>query len=188
MRPAPLRPAPPPTRAPIGARRARGGVSLLELVAVVALTGIFAVVALARCDGLFGDAEALTQAERTAALLHRARRGAILHGTVRGLHFEQAGGRIVRMELSEWNGAVRTALDEPVVLPDGLAVTCSAPQARYGFEGVPPDGGLTIDFAGPHRTWRLTCPAGTGALRISELPSPQSAPTPNAPEGEPPQP
>ena len=144
--------------------------TLLELVACVALLGVFAAVAVSRSDGLFADAAARRTCDEFAGLLHLAHRRAVLTGDVHGVAFERSGGVVVRGQLARWDAAgVRTDLDAAVDVPAGVTVSSPTAPARVDWEGVPLDGGVSVQFAGPRRTWQIWRPPLTGALRINEL-------------------
>lgn len=168
----------PPTRrrpsAPGRRRRpfgpARRGVSLLELVAVVTLMGVFAAVAASRSDGLFADAAARSSVEHVAGLLHDAKRRAILTGDSHGLDFNESGGSIASAQLvRETSPAVWDPVGDPYVPPEGVTMESAQPNARFTFEGVPASGGVTVSFEGPHQTWQIWMPPHTGAIRITEI-------------------
>ena len=158
---------PRPAAAP-APRRPRRGVSLLELVAVTTLLGIFAAVVVARTDGTFGDAAARRDAETYSALCHAARRRAILTGHTCGVRFEKTGGDVDRFVLAEWPGGVETDLDEAFTPSGGVRAVSSAPHARWGFDGLPPSGSVNVEFRGPHRAFSVWRTGATGTLRIVE--------------------
>ena len=160
---------PPPRPRPAPA--ARGGVTLLELVAVVTLIGVFAAVAVSRSDGHFGDAAAKRTADEFAALMHAARTRAVLTGETTGLHFDRSAGtgHVTRATLSGWDAAdARTPLGEVVEVPSGVTVTSTVQHARWDWEGAAADSGTSVMFLGPHRSWRIWSPPVTGAIRLSE--------------------
>ena len=163
------RPAAPRRRTPPPGRRRRG-VSLLELVLVTVLLGIFAAAAVSRSGGAFGDVASRTRADRYAALAHAARRRAILDGRDHGVWFEKVGGKIVRVELSRWEGAARTPLGEALDIPPAVAATSAASQLRYTFEGAPAGAGVLVEFRGPRQAWEVWQSGQTALLRTRPIP------------------
>ena len=147
------------------------GVTLLELVAVTALLGIFAAVAANRSDGLFADAAARTEVERVAGMLHDAKRRAILTGDSHGVAFTKSAGKIVSVQIErETSPGTWAAAEDAVALLKGAGVTSTADHLRYTFEGIPSNGGVTVAFDGPNQGWSLWQPPFTGAVRISRAP------------------
>lgn len=143
----------------------------MELVAVTTLMGVFAAVAVSRSDGLFADAAARTRVEEFAALMHDAKRRAILTGDSHGVAFTKSGGAIASARIErETSPGVWADADEAFAVPDGLQATSAADHARFSFEGVPLHAGVTIDFVGPHQTWRLTSPPHSGSIQIEQIP------------------
>ncbi|NNJ26266.1 hypothetical protein LzC2_23480 [Planctomycetes bacterium LzC2] len=143
--------------------------TLLEIVAVVALLGIFAAMTASRANGLFANAAARTEVERFAGLLHDAKRRAILTGDSHGVDFTKSGTGVLSAQLvretspNNWD-----PIDDLIETPDGLEITTGDPHIRFSFEGVPLHGGVEILFEGPDQTWRIFVPPHTGAVRVSQ--------------------
>ncbi|MEM9700962.1 MAG: hypothetical protein AAF907_00800 [Planctomycetota bacterium] len=143
----------------------------MELVAVVTLLGMFAAVAASRSDGFFADAKARTEAETLAALLHDARRRAILTGDSHGVDFVRSGGDVLSYQLTrETSPGVWTGVEDAVPTPAGLSITSGSDNARYSFEGTPLHGGVTVTCWGPHQDWQIWMPPLAGSIRVTRLP------------------
>lgn len=148
----------------------RRGVTLLELVAVVTLMGVFAAVAASRSNGFFADVTVRTQAETVAGLLHAAKRRAILTGTDSGLRFVESGGRITAFVPVERSGAALVDTDAPLPTPEGIEVTCAQSELLFDFEGLASVSGATIDFVGEARQWRIELTPAASRIRVAAVP------------------
>ena len=148
------------------ARAVRGGVTLLELVAVVTLLGVFAAVAVTRSDGRFGDVQVRTQARVFAGLLHQAKRRAILTGRDSGVRFVAGGPGVVAAVPVERAGGALVDLGPAVPFPESVSVSTDAPELLFDFEGLGPADGFGITFVGPARTWVVHLPPVSSMIRV----------------------
>jgi prepilin-type N-terminal cleavage/methylation domain-containing protein len=150
-------------------RRRAAGLSLLELLVVLTLIGIFAAVASARFGAdprkNFG-AEA--DARRLALDLLQARRRAIATGDNHYLEFTASGGNVVGYTLyRRLSGGGVQAVDEPRTFLQQEEVTVSHAQAEFDFEGAAL-AAYQMTLTGPNRTWQVTVVPATGTAKVTE--------------------
>ena len=147
----------------------RGGFSLLELLAVVAIMGLLGIMAAARMTHeTTGNLGSSVDARRIAFDLTQARRRAIHTGDNHFLQFITSGsdvtGYIVRQRVS---GGGTSDVDIQYDFPPHITVTAPPTSPEFNFEGE----GLTsytITLAGPDRTWQVVVTQATGSVAVSE--------------------
>ena len=141
----------------------RAGLSLLELLAVVTLLGIFAALASAR----FGQSSqknfaALGDSRCLALDLLQCQRRAISSGANHFVEFTTSGGAKVGYTVYRRTGpSAGAAVDSYREFSQGETVTSAASQLEFTFDGSALSS-YTVTFAGPNRTRTVTVVAATG--------------------------
>lgn len=147
-------------------RMTRRAVTLLELVAVVTILGIFTVVAVSRIGpGTLDNFGARADARRLAVDLLQARRRSIATGENHYLAFVVVGGEATGYTLHRRKAGGDVAVDSPHEFPRNVVVTASHADAEFTFEG----GALAayrIALTGPEQTWQVDVVPVTGAIDV----------------------
>jgi len=161
-------------RAPRGKpflRPGRRGLNLLELLAVVAILGLFATLSAAR----FGPAVTKTfaahgDARRLALDLRLTQRHAIATGDNHYITFSADGlGNLTGYSLYRRLSAGGTQLvDGPRDFPQAETVTTTADPLEYAFDGTAL-AAYTVTFTGPSQTWQVSVVPVTGAVRVVQV-------------------
>lgn len=119
-------------------RQPRAGLSLIELLAVITLLGVFASAALMRFGrDTFADTGARSEARVLSLSLLHAQRAAIRSGNPHAVVFHgstlaASGWSIVEKPSS--GGSI--VIEGPHPTPDGLTISTSSPDIWFDFEGV----------------------------------------------------
>ncbi len=152
----------------MGSRRA--GFSLLELLAVVTLLGVFVAVAAARLGPApLENFASQADARRLALDLLQAQRRAIATGENHYVEFAQSGGQIVGYTVfRRLAGGGVAAVDSYRDFPRGETVAASHAQLEFNFEGAAL-AAYQVTFTGPNQAWRVAVVAATGAVRVARL-------------------
>src|SRR5262245_10623522 len=147
----------------------RAGLTLLEIVCVLTLIGIFAAVAAPRL-GLapIKNFAAQGDARRLALDLMQARRRAIATGDNHYLDFVTSGGAVTSYTLyRRLSGGGVQAVDSVRNFPQQETVAASHAQAEFNFQGTAL-AAYQITFTGPDRTWQVNVVMATGSVRVTE--------------------
>jgi type II secretory pathway pseudopilin PulG len=144
--------------------------SLLELLVVLTLIGIFAAVATARLGpGPVQNFGAEADARRLALDLLQARRRAIATGDNHYVEFTASGGSVAGYTLyRRLSGGGVQPVDAHRTFSQQETVAASHGQAEFDFEGAAL-AAYQITFTGPNRTWRVTVIPATGSAKVTEL-------------------
>lgn len=146
--------------------RQRRGVSLLELLVVVILIGIFSVVAAARFGRtIFGAFGSHSDARKLALALSRAQRLAIATGDNHFVELKTSSGKIKGFQLYRRTGSGPEPVDAEQPFAPEVTVTASHLQLEFTFEGQAL-GAYRVDFVGSNRRWILTVVPITGLTRV----------------------
>lgn len=147
----------------------RRGVTLLELLVVLSITGILTAVAAARFgSGVLGDVASDSQTRRLSLDLLRVQRAAVMTGDNHYVAFTLSGSQATGYQLfRRLSGGGVAAVDVPRVFSDKLTVTVSHTELEYTFEGQAL-AAYQVTVAGPNRSSQLTVVPLTGAVRVSE--------------------
>lgn len=147
-------------------RMTRRAVTLLELVAVVAILGIFMLVAISRIGpGTLANVGARADARRLAVDLLQARRRSIATGENHYLAFAVVGGKATGYTLYRRKAGGDVAVDSPHEFPGNVVVTTSDAAAEFTFEGAAL-AAYRITLTGPQQTWQVDVIPVTGAVDV----------------------
>ena len=148
----------------------RRAVTLLELIAVVAILAIVTTVAISRIGpGQLANFGARADAQRVAMDLLQARRRSIATGDNHYLGFSTGGGQITGYTLYRRDpGLGNVAVDSPHVFPDDVVVSASHNEAEFTFEGAAL-AAYQITLVGAEQTWRVDVVPVTGTAVISQI-------------------
>ena len=145
---------------------ARRAVTLLELVAVVAILGCFMVVAISRIGpGTLRNFGARADARRLAVDLLQSRRRSIATGENHYLAFAVVGGEATGYTLYRRKAGGDIAADSPHEFPGNVVVTVSHDDAEFTFEGAAL-AAYQIVLTGPEQTWQVDVVPVTGAVDV----------------------
>src|SRR3954463_11531822 len=113
------------------------GMSLLEIMAVVTLMGIFAAVAIARLGPtIFGDIGSQTDARRVGLALLQAKRRAISTGNNHAVVFQNdASGKLAYTVVSIDSSGGTSLVDGPYSFSQNVTPSVSSGSMTFTFEG-----------------------------------------------------
>lgn len=148
----------------------RRGLSLVELLAVMAILGVMvsAGFAVLRLDST-GNLGAETVAHTLATDLQHARRMAITTGNDHYLVFTTSGASITGYTI--YDGSTSSAVDTYREIPETVTVTISpsgSPSPSLTFEGRA-SSSFTLTLAGPSRSFTVSVLAATGRPVVAEI-------------------
>jgi prepilin-type N-terminal cleavage/methylation domain-containing protein len=148
----------------------RRGVTLVELLVVVTLMGIFASVAAARFGPtLLGDFGSQSDARRLSLDLWQTQRLAILTGDNHYLQFTLSNGIAVGYQLFRRRADGTTApADAYRLFTTQVSTTASHAQLEFTFEGQAL-AAYAVTLSGAHRSWQVTIAPITGSVRVVEI-------------------
>ena len=144
-------------------------VTLLELIAVIAIMAIFVAVAASRIGPeTIRDFAARADAHRLAADLLQARRRSIATGENHYLAFATSGGRAIGYTLYRRSASQgNVAVDEAYEFPSDVVVTTSSSQLEFTFEGAAL-AAYQIVLTGPGQTWQVDVVPATGTASVTQ--------------------
>lgn len=149
-------------------RTRRRGVSLLELLVVITLMGIFASVAAMRFGRtLLSEFGAHAEARQLSLALLTCQRAAVKTGDDHLLRFVLEGGRAASYQLLRDNAGTLQLVDGPRALSGDITVTVSHPDMRFDFEGSA-QAAYQIQLLGENRRWQIDVVPVTGAIRVTD--------------------
>lgn len=145
----------------------RRGVSLLELIAVVALMGIlFAAGTVRLGPNAANDMSARAAARLLATDLQHMKRRAITTGDDHYVEFTTQGSTITGYQMYHNSGSPET-VDDLREFPSGLTVTSADSQLTFDFEGAA-SAAYDVTLAGPNRSMSVQVVPVTGAVIVTE--------------------
>jgi len=144
-------------------------ITLLELLAVIAIMAVFVTVAASRLGPeMIHDFGARADARRLAGDILQARRRSIATGEEHYLEFAVSNGRVSGYTLyRKAKSQGKVAVDEPHEFPADVAVSTSAPKVRFTFEGAAL-AAYQIVLTGPGQTWRVDVVPATGTAVVNQ--------------------
>ena len=150
------------------ARCKRRGMTLLELLVVVVLMGIFAAVAMARFGPtLFSDFGSQSDARRLSLALLQAQRMSILSGDNHYLQFTIDNGHAVGFQIYRRASSGVEAAGEYQAFSEKITVSASHPVAEFTFEGQSL-AAYQFTLSGDHRHWQVNVVPINGAVTVVE--------------------
>ncbi|WP_149496895.1 type II secretion system protein [Roseiconus lacunae] len=141
--------------------------SLIELIVVLSLLGVFATAAMARFGrNTLGDTGARSEATVFANTLSYAQAAAIRTGRRHGVVLTGDDDRQLLTVRESFGGGQQT-LDEHVISTD-VAVKASHDRIWFNFEGHGTSP-ISVTFSGKHRRFQVTAVPLSQSVRVSEL-------------------
>ena len=141
--------------------------SLVELVVVITLMGVFAAAAMTRFSrGTLGDAGARSESRILANALLHAQQAAIRTGRPHGIVF--AGAKATRWETVERTLGGRSVMVDSHDIANEVDVTVSRREIWFDFEGHGSEA-LRVNIRGPHREFQLEVVPLSRAIRTWEV-------------------
>lgn len=148
----------------------RTGLSLLELLAVVSLMGVFTAAVASRFGrDILGDVGVRGEARRISLGMLEAKRTAIRSGETCGIEFSGptssiTGWSVIRV-LASGN---REVVDGPFAIEKDFLVSADSKELLFDFEGHA-QAALKAKLTGPHREWQIVVFPLTGMIDCSEV-------------------
>ena len=142
--------------------------SLLELVASIAIMGLLAVAATTFLgSSATGNSGAEGFARKLALALVHARRSTISTGDNHYLSLTSSGGNVVSFSLIRRASSGDIQVDDTRTVPQGVTVTSAQSTLEFDFEGAALSA-YSITVAGPDRTWVVSVIPLTGTALVNE--------------------
>lgn len=148
-------------------RLERRAFSLLELAAVVAITGLLAAAAVVRWgDYALTSASAQGFARSVAQSLHLAQRQAIAEGTPAAVVLTRDGGVVVSLSVVRAGSSGDEVTETVFTVPNGVTLTSPSDRWEFNYSGGlnTPVAGGTLGVSDGDWNWDLTVNALTGHL------------------------
>ncbi|MDX1962084.1 MAG: GspH/FimT family protein [Pirellulales bacterium] len=155
-------------------QKQRRGVTLVELLAVVVLLGIFGSLAMMRYGrAILGDFGAGADATKLANGLNYAKRTAIMSGNPHALQFiPSADGSVAvgGFQLVQLDDSLRqiAVVDGPFYFAPEVAVTSVLTQITFNFEGQSLQA-ASVTLAGPDISYQVTVQPINGGISTRKL-------------------
>jgi len=142
----------------------RRGVTLLELLVVVTLMGIFSTVVTMRFGRtLFAEFGTQSESRRISLAMLHAQRAAITTGANHYVEFD--GTTATTFQVVRTTGP--TVVDGPTDLSSDITVTVSHTQMVFNFEGQAL-AAYVVDLVGVNRSWQIAVVPVTGAITVTD--------------------
>jgi len=131
--------------------------SLLELLAVITLMGIFAAsVGIRYGRDILGDTGVRSKARELTIGLNAAQRAAIRSGLPHGIRFDGSAGNVSSWSVVRFDsGGGTTLVDGPYPMNSDLELAVDRSEIVFDFEGNG-TGELNAQFSGPNRKWMVS--------------------------------
>lgn len=144
----------------------RRGVTLLELLVVVMLMGIFAVLVTMRFGrAMLSEFGSQSESRKVSLALLQAQRSSITAGDNHYLSFD--GTTATSYQLMRRTGSGDVLVDGPHVFSTDVTVTVSHTVMEFNFEGQAL-AAYTVTILGVNRTWQASVVPITGAVSVVE--------------------
>jgi prepilin-type N-terminal cleavage/methylation domain-containing protein len=148
--------------------RSRRGVTLLELLIVMTLIGIFAsTVAMRFGRSLFAEFGSQGVARELSLALLACQRTSITSGDDHYVEFLSSGGKITRYQIVRDVSGTPTIVDGPKNISSDVTVAASHTTMRYSFEGSA-SAAYWITITGLNRVWRIDVIPISGAISVTQ--------------------
>ena len=146
----------------------RRGLTLLELLIVITLVGIFAsTVAMRFGRSIFKEFGSQGVARELSLALLSCQRASITTGDNHSLEFLSSGGKITQYRIMRDVGGTPTLVDGPKTLLTDVTVTTSHSTMSYTFEGSA-SANYWIVVTGQNRIWRIDVIPISGAISVTQ--------------------
>ena len=146
----------------------RRGVTLLELLVVLTLMGIFAAtVAMRFGRSIFAEFGAHGTARELSLALLASQRASITSGDDHFVEFVSSGGKISSYRVMRMISGVPTLVDGPKSISSDVTVNVSSATMQYNFEGGAM-GAYWITIRGQSRSFRVDVIPVTGTIRVTQ--------------------
>ncbi|MGB7345747.1 MAG: prepilin-type N-terminal cleavage/methylation domain-containing protein [Pirellulaceae bacterium] len=154
----------------MNARRHRRGLSLLELLVVVTLMGVFASTAFMRFGrDIFGDSGARSVTRTVSLGLLQAQRAAIRTGDRHALIFQGPLANAISWTIiQETAGGSQVVISGPHTVADEVTMSCNQNEMWFDFEGAGSQM-FAADISGPNRSYELRVEPLTRMIRTREV-------------------
>jgi prepilin-type N-terminal cleavage/methylation domain-containing protein len=144
----------------------RRGVTLLELLVVVILVGIFSSIVVMRFGrSLFSEFGAQSDSRIVSLALLQAQRAAIATGDNHYVEFD--GTTATNFQIVRRGSGSDTVVDGPHDLSADVTITVSHTQMEFNFEGQAL-AAYVADLVGVDRSWQISTVPITGAVSVVE--------------------
>lgn len=154
-------------------RQRRRAFSLFELLAVLAIVGLVAGMAITKVGhAAYASSNAEGFARRLTLDIAQARRRAIASGEDHYLQFNRTSGAVVSYALFRDASAGDYQADDTIDVPADLTVTTSSDTWTFDFSGALTTSGTSsvIRIDGAKHYWNVTVYHATGMATVEKLP------------------
>ncbi len=150
-------------------RRLRSGLSLIELLGVVTLLGVFATAALMRFGrDTFGDTGARSEARLLSLAMLHAQRAAIRTGDPHGVVMQGPAAAATSWAIiGRRQDGSRVTVEGPHPVAERVRVSASASEIWFDFEGVGSQP-FAAQLRGPNRSFAVQVEPLTRMIRTQE--------------------
>lgn len=158
------------TSSPAPRFQSRAGLSLLEMLAVVTLMGIFSAAVASRFGrDILGDVGVRGEARRISLGILEAKRTAIRSGVTCGVQFSGSTSNVTGWSvIRELPSGAREVIDGPFTVEEDFVVATDSSELLFDFEGHAQTA-LKATLTGPHREWQIVVFPLTGMIDCSEV-------------------
>ncbi|MEZ6087597.1 MAG: prepilin-type N-terminal cleavage/methylation domain-containing protein [Pirellulaceae bacterium] len=148
----------------------RCGLSLLELLVVVSLLGIFSATALMRFGrDIFGDTGARSAARVLSLSMLHAQRAAIRTGNLHAVRLVSSDGKVSGWTVvEELPDTTQRIVDGPFTVAENITVKADGNEMWFDFEGNG-NTSFSASIVGPNRAYSLTVEPLTQMIRTQEI-------------------
>ncbi|GAB5405531.1 MAG: hypothetical protein Aurels2KO_37620 [Aureliella sp.] len=151
-------------------RTQRRGLSLLELLAVVALMGVFTAAVASRFGrDILGDVGVRGEARKLSLGMLEAKRSAVRTGDQHGIQLYGSTGDVSSWAVIRVNDdGSRSVVDGPFAVEKDFVVKADRSEFLFDFEGHATSA-FNAKLVGPHRQWAIQIFPLTGMIDCQEV-------------------